>query len=58
MEKTLKIVLTAGMNYLLCVGLIKLICLCFALTFTWKCATGIWLVIWLARWAARPYKTS
>ena len=32
-------------SWLLTCGLIKLITLCFGLTFSWAIATGIWLVI-------------
>ena len=30
-------------------GIIKLVTLCFGCTFTWKMATGIWLIIFLVR---------
>jgi hypothetical protein len=36
-----------GVSYLVCAGLVKLITLCFELVFTWKLATGVWLVIFL-----------
>lgn len=29
------------------VGAIKLICLCFSLQFSWKIATGVWLILTL-----------
>lgn len=32
-------------SWLLTCGLIKLITLCFGLTFSWAIATGIWLII-------------
>ena len=30
-------------------GVIKLVTLCFGWTFTWKVATGIWLIMYLVR---------
>lgn len=30
-------------------GLIKLITLCFGWTFSWRIATGVWLIMFLAR---------
>ena len=35
------------LSWLLTCGIIKAICACFSLTFTWKVATGIWLVLLL-----------
>ncbi len=37
-------------SYLITCGIVKLICLCFGLTFTWLIATGIWLLIILLRY--------
>ena len=37
----------AGVSWILTCGLIKLITLCFGLTFSWAWATGIWLILWL-----------
>lgn len=34
-----------AVEYLLTAGIIYLITLCFGLAFSWKIATGIWLVI-------------
>lgn len=34
-----------AIDWLVACGLVKLICLCFALKFTWRLATGVWLVI-------------
>ena len=36
--------LVAALEYLLTAGIIYLITLCFSLAFSWKIATGIWLV--------------
>ena len=34
-----------GLSWILTCGIIKLITICFGLTFKWSIATGIWLVI-------------
>jgi hypothetical protein len=36
-------------SWLVTCGIIKLICICFSLTFSWGVATGIWLVMILMR---------
>ena len=36
-----------SLSWAITVGFIYLICLCFALNFSIKIATGIWLVLWL-----------
>lgn len=38
-----------GLSWIITCGLIKLITLCFGWTFDWAIATGIWLVMCLAR---------
>jgi len=43
------LVLYLVISWALTVGIIKLICLCFGLTFTLLMATGIWLVALLLR---------
>lgn len=43
----LAVVVSLAIGYLIVVGLIKLICLCFGLAFSWKIATGVWLVLCL-----------
>ena len=40
-------------SWLITCGIVKLICLCFGLTFTWLIATGIWLIIILLRYIFR-----
>lgn len=40
-------VLLMGLSWIITCGLIKLITLCFGLTFSWAIATGIWLVMCL-----------
>lgn len=45
----LVIVLAYGISWIISCGIIKLITICFGLTFTWKVATGIWLIICLLR---------
>ena len=39
--------LAVAMSWLITCGIIKLITLCFGLTFSWSIATGIWLVLYL-----------
>lgn len=34
-----------AVSYIITIGLIYLICMCFSLTFSWLIATGIWLVL-------------
>ena len=42
------IVLTGGaISWLITCGIIKLITICFGLTFSWSVATGIWLCLML-----------
>ena len=36
-----------GTSWICTCGIIKLITLCFGLRFTWKIATGIWLILFL-----------
>ena len=36
-------------NWLITCGIIKLITICFGLTFSWAIATGIWLILCLLR---------
>lgn len=43
------LVLCYGISWIVTCGIIKLITLCFGLTFKWSIATGIWLVICLLR---------
>lgn len=39
--------LTYGLSWIITCGIIKLITICFGLTFKWSIATGIWLIICL-----------
>lgn len=41
------VVLLCGISWIATCGIIKLITICFGLTFKWSVATGIWLVICL-----------
>ena len=36
-----------GLSWILICGIIKLITMCFGLTFKWSIATGIWLIMCL-----------
>lgn len=38
-----------GFSWLSTCGLIKLVTLCFGLTFDWRIATGIWILMCIAR---------
>lgn len=43
------IVVAFGFSWIVTCGVIKLITMCFGLQFKWSIATGIWLVMCLAR---------
>lgn len=45
----LGILVASIVSWLITCGIVKLICLCFGLTFTWLIATGIWLLIILLK---------
>lgn len=45
----LEILVASIVSWLITCGIVKLICLCFGLTFTWLIATGIWLLIILLK---------
>ena len=56
LEKTIEVfigilvvILLYGLSWILTCGIIKLITMCFGLVFTWKIATGVWLVICLLK---------
>ena len=38
-----------GLSWIVTCGIIKLITMCFGLTFKWSIATGIWLIICILR---------
>ena len=38
-----------GLSWIITCGIIKLITMCFGWTFKWSVATGIWLIICIAR---------
>ena len=53
-ETTAVIVITIlavcyGLSWIVTCGIIKLITMCFGLTFKWSIATGIWLIICILR---------
>lgn len=53
-EATAVIVITIlafcyGLSWIVTCGIIKLITMCFGLTFKWSIATGIWLIICILR---------
>jgi hypothetical protein len=43
------LILGYGLSWIITCGIIKLITLCFGWTFKWHIATGIWLIICIAR---------
>ena len=47
-------VLTYGVSWILTCGIIKLITVCFGLSFKWSVATGIWLILILAESVFKP----
>lgn len=43
----LYIALMCAISWALTCGILYLVCLCFTLAFSWKIATGIWLILFL-----------
>lgn len=43
------IVLCYGLSWIITCGIIKLVAMCFGLTFKWSIATGIWLILCLLK---------
>ena len=43
------IAILIGLSFLITAGIIKLITVCFGLTFSWSVATGIWLTMILLK---------
>ena len=41
----LAVIVLIGLDFLLAAGILKVICWCFSLTFQWKYALGIWLIL-------------
>lgn len=46
------------LSWLVTCCLIWLVCKCFSLAFSWKLATGIWIVFLMARWIISAAKGS
>lgn len=46
------------LSWLVTVGIVKLVTLCFGWGFSWAIATGIWLVLMLARWVISAAKNT
>lgn len=46
------------LSWLVTVGIVKLVTLCFGWGFSWAIATGIWLVLMLARWVISAAKNN
>ena len=45
----LVVILCYGVSWIVTCGIIKLITMCFGLTFKWTIATGIWLIICIVK---------
>ncbi len=43
------LIVAYGISWIITCGIIKLITVCFGLTFKWSIATGIWLVIYILK---------
>lgn len=41
----LEFLVASMVSWAITCGIVKLICLCFGITFTWLIATGIWLLL-------------
>lgn len=46
-----------GISWIFTCGVIKLITMCFGWTFSWGIATGVWLIMYLARTVFRSTTT-
>ena len=46
-----------GLSWIATCGIVKVISMCFGFTFTWKLATGIWIVCLLLRWIISAAKS-
>lgn len=51
-------ILSYGLSWLITCGLVKLIGLCFGFAFSWKIATGVWLVVCLIKFIFPSNKNS
>lgn len=49
---------TIVLSWLVTVGIVKLITMCFGWGFSWAVATGLWLVLTLARWVISGARNS
>lgn len=46
----LVIALVCALSWIVTCGIVALVCLCFGWTFKWGIATGVWLLLLLAKW--------
>lgn len=53
----LMLVVALGISWICTCGVIKLITMCFGWTFSWGVATGVWLIMYLARTVFRSTTT-
>lgn len=44
------LVISIFLSWLVTCSLVWLVCKCFSLAFSWKIATGMWIVFLIARW--------
>lgn len=49
-------VVLMALSWLVTCGLVWVVCKCFSLAFSWKIATGIWVVCLIARWIVSAAK--
>ena len=52
------VILSLSISWICTCGIIKLITLCFEWSFKWNVATGLWIIICLARSVFRPSSRS
>lgn len=46
------------LSWIITCGLILVVCKCFSLAYSWKIATGIWVLFLLARWIISAAKSN
>ena len=44
------IAVVSALSWIITCGIVALVCLCFGWAFKWGIATGIWLILLLAKW--------
>ena len=46
----LVIAIVSALSWIVTCGIVALVCLCFGWAFNWAIATGIWLLLLVAKW--------